>query len=51
MSGEGFIPGIWCGIIFGAAFMLLAVSLCFAAGEADKIADEERLAAMRREGL
>ena len=50
MTGESFIPGVWCGIFFGAAAMLFAVSLCIAAKEADKIADEEHLKAIQKEG-
>ena len=29
MDGAGFIPGVWCGAIFGAAVMLLIVSFIF----------------------
>ena len=29
MDSSGFIPGVWCGAIFGAAVMLLIVSLIF----------------------
>jgi len=29
MDGSGFIQGVWCGVIFGAAAMLLVVSLIF----------------------
>lgn len=50
MSGEGFFSGVWCGVIFGAALMLLAISLCFSRAKADPIIDEERLAALRKEG-
>ena len=49
MSGEGFMPGVWCGVMFGAAWALLAMSLCFSRAKADPIIDEERLAALRKE--
>ena len=29
MDGSGFIQGVWCGAIFGAAIMMLIVSLIF----------------------
>ena len=29
MDGSGFIQGVWCGAIFGAAVMMLIVSLIF----------------------
>ena len=29
MDSSGFLPGVWCGAIFGAAVVLLIVSLIF----------------------
>ena len=29
MDGSGFIQGVWCGAIFGAAVMMLIVSLIY----------------------
>ena len=29
MDGSGFMSGVWCGVIFGSALMLLVVSLIF----------------------
>ena len=29
MDGSGFMQGVWCGAIFGAAIMMLIVSLIF----------------------
>ena len=29
MDGSGFMQGVWCGAIFGAAVMMLIISLIF----------------------
>ena len=50
MSGEGFMPGVWCGVMFGAAWALMAISLCFSRAKADPIIDEKRLEALRKQG-
>lgn len=50
MSGEGFMPGVWCGVMFGAGWALLAMSLCFSRAKADPIIDEKGLEELRKHG-
>ena len=51
IDSSGFMPGVWCGAIFGAAVMLLIVSLIF---EGSQRKEERQLRRFRKvwiEGL
>jgi hypothetical protein len=51
IDSSGFMPGVWCGAIFGAAVMLLIVSLIF---EGSQRKEERQLRRFRQvwiEGL
>jgi hypothetical protein len=51
MDGSGFLQGVWCGVIFGAAIMMLIVSLIFESSRRRQERQTHRVHKIWGEGL